>query len=181
MKFNFSGIVKILIIVLIIAWVVKKIYLSPRQNAGDIAPDFTTSLINNETFSLSELQGHYVLLDFWASWCGPCRKENPSLVELFHTYKDQSFKGASSFFIVSIGLERNKEKWLQAIRTDRLRWPYHIYQENDFDSPIAELYKVKEIPRKYLINPEGMIVLVNPTVQEIHDYLSNQTQTAPYN
>lgn len=176
MKFTLSKFLNILIIVLILGFIIKKIYLHPKQKSGDQAPEFTGLLINEDTFNLSDLQGSYVLLDFWASWCGPCRKQNPRLVSLFQSFENETFTNASSFKIVSIGLERDRVKWFTAIKQDGLKWPYHILEESSFNGPITSLYKVKEIPQKYLINPEGMIIMVNPSVAEIHDYLSNKVK-----
>ena len=176
MKLSWNQILNILIVVLVVILIGKKYYLMPKQKSGEAAVNFEAELIDGSTFSLADQRGNYILLDFWASWCGPCRKENPDLVALWNSFQNKTFTDAASFKIVSVGLENNKQKWQNAIVKDQLSWPYHIYQGESFDSPLATVYQVREIPRKYLINPEGMIVLVNPSVQEIQDYLSNKVK-----
>ncbi|MBK8818608.1 MAG: TlpA family protein disulfide reductase [Saprospiraceae bacterium] len=176
MKFNLNTFLNILIIILILGFVVRKLYLKPKQKAGEVSVDFTTTLKDGSPFTLSDLKGQYVLLSFWASWCGPCRKKNEEMVRLFDQFKYSVFTDGTSFKIVSVGLENSKEKWEKAIQKDRLFWYYHIYQENTFSGPVAQLYKVKEIPATYFINPEGKIIMVNPDIEEIHDYLSNKVK-----
>ncbi|MBK8621481.1 MAG: TlpA family protein disulfide reductase [Saprospiraceae bacterium] len=176
MNLNWNRILNILIVALILVFIAKKIYLYPKQKSGEKAPDFTETKVDGQSLTLSSLQGNYVLLDFWGSWCGPCRKENKELTKLYSDFKDSSFKNASAFKIVSIALEKNKNGAIKAIQNDGLIWPDHLIFENTFDSPVAMLYKVREIPQKYLINPDGMIVLVNPSIADVHDYLSNQVK-----
>jgi thiol-disulfide isomerase/thioredoxin len=176
MKFNLNTILNILIVILIAGIVIRKIYLMPKQKAGETAKDFTATLIDNSPFTLSDLQGHYVILSFWGSWCGPCRKKNQELTGLYNNFKETMYTDGSTLKIVSVGLENSEEKWINAIRKDSLLWPHHIFQDNTFSGPIPLLYKVKEIPASYLINPEGMIIMVNPDIEEIHDYLSNKVK-----
>lgn len=177
MKLSRNTILNVLIVLLVVVFVGRKFYLMPKQKPGETAQNFEAELMDGTTFSMADLRGNYVLLDFWASWCGPCRNENPKLVALLNTFTDKTFTDASSFKILSVGLEKNRQKWLKAIEKDNLKWPHHIYQGDSFNSPLAILYQVREIPRKYLLNPEGMIILVNPSVEEIYDYLSNKVKS----
>lgn len=116
------------------------------------APEIITTMYNGEAFKLSELQGNYVLLDFWGSWCGPCRRENPELVKFYERNKDK-------VIIVSVALESNPDNWAPARQADGLVWKHHIVQRNGISgSSIASAYGVTSIPSKFLIDPDGNIV-----------------------
>ena len=148
------------------------LYFMPKYSDGEQAPDFTHELLNGTAFSLSDLRGSYVLLDFWGSWCGPCRSESPKIVDLFNRYENRSVNGATGFVVVNIGIEMNEQSWKRAIVRDGLDWPYHIGQFDRFASPIAKAYGVRELPTKFLIDPEGQILSVNPSIHEIEEVLS---------
>ena len=170
---NWSSINKflnIVLIVLVIGYIINYFYRLPKYESGEKALD------SGDTFTLSQLRGSYVLLDFWGSWCGPCRRESPDLVSLYNEMKEQKFKAAGSFHIVSIGIETKRENWENAIQKDGLIWPYHIGEMDRFSGKIAKLYGVREIPTKYLINPEGVILSVNEDISEIRSYLLEQTE-----
>lgn len=141
-----------------------------------MANDFTATLLDGQSFKLSDLQGKYVLLDFWGSWCGPCRRENPELVALYRDTRDVTYKGAGGMEIVSVGIETKKESWLKAIQSDGLSWKYQIGEFERFKSPIATLYGVKEIPTKYFISPEGRVLMVNPKLAEVKSYLAENIE-----
>ena len=129
-------------------------------------PAFDATLDSGEMLQLKDLAGSYVLLHFWGSWCGPCRKENQELVQL---YKGMQELGTDIFEIVSIGIETNRESWLAAIEKDGLTWPYHVGAFQRFRSPLAKQFGVREIPTTYLIGPDGKIILVNGKPDEIAD------------
>lgn len=152
-------------------------YRLPKYHSGDIALPFSATLADGKAFALRDLEGQYVLLDFWGSWCGPCRKENPALVRLYQKFNKQSFKDASGFEIVSIAVETKEDKWRKAIQDDNLYWPYHIGELQRFSSPTVQLYGVREIPTKYLISPQGKIIMVNPSFETLNDFLQNQLAT----
>jgi thiol-disulfide isomerase/thioredoxin len=151
-----------------------KIYQAPRFNDGEVAPGFQAELINGESFSLSDLNGKYVLLDFWGSWCGPCRQESPDLVKLYETFFSKTFIDAEGFEIVSIAIETNETRWKKAIASDNLNWPHHIVQLDRFAGPIAREYGVREIPTKYLLNTRGEILMVNPPFEELDKFLKGK-------
>lgn len=119
------------------------------------APDFTQKTPDGMDVSLSDFKGKYVLLDFWASWCGPCRRENPYLVKAYEKYKDKNF----TILGVSLDTDRNRQAWLDAIKQDGLIWT----QVSDLrtENAAANLYKVVGIPQNYLIDPQGKIVAKN--------------------
>ncbi len=147
------------------------IYKAPKYSEGQEVMHFEATLLDGNSFDLRDLQGKYVLLDFWGSWCGPCRKESPHLVSLHKEFHNRSFDNASGFEIVSIGIERSEESWLSAIQKDNLDWEYHILQSNRFQSSIAQAYNVKEIPTKYLLDTKGKVISVNPSFPVIREFL----------
>ncbi len=129
--------------------------LDQLKNAGaamDVAPEITMNDPNGKSLSLSDLKGKVVLIDFWASWCGPCRQENPNVVNMYETYKDKGFT------VFSVSLDSDKDKWIQAIKADNLSWPYHVSELNGWKSSAAVTYGVNSIPRAFLIDGEGKII-----------------------
>ncbi len=119
---------------------------------GQIAPEITLPNPYKDTLSLSELRGKYVLVDFWGSWCRPCRIEHPNLRRAYRIYKKKGFE------IFQVALEQNKEDWKNTLREDKLYWKYQVSELNYMQSKVARLYKVQSIPSNYLIDPEGKIV-----------------------
>jgi thiol-disulfide isomerase/thioredoxin len=119
---------------------------------GKPAPGFTEAYANGDLLSLSDLKGSVVLLDFWASWCGPCRRENPNVVKLYKKYKEDGFT------VLSVSLDKTKAPWLAAIEKDELIWPYHVSDLGGWNSKVPKLYGVKGIPFTVLIDKEGNIV-----------------------
>lgn len=162
---------------IILFYVGKHIYMKPKFINGEQIPNFTAPLISGESFTLSSLQGDFVLIDFWGSWCGPCRKENPNLVKLYQSYKNQNFINGAKFQMVSIGIETSEKSWKRAIEKDGLDWPLHIAEFDNFKSPIAKAFGVKEIPTKYLLNPKGEIISVNPSFSELERILDERILT----
>lgn len=120
---------------------------------GAIAPEFAQADTNGNMVKLSSFRGKYVLVDFWASWCGPCRAENPNVVKAFNQYKDKNFT------ILSVSLDRPgaKDKWLAAIHKDGLAWN-HVSDLKFWDNEAAKLYGVQAIPQNFLLDPEGHII-----------------------
>lgn len=122
---------------------------------NDLAPDFTLPTNKGGVFTLSQLHGKYVLLDFWASWCAPCRAANPTLINV---YKQFHSKGLQ---VVQVSLDNNKNQWLQAIEKDELQPWIHVSDLKYWDSPVAKLYGVQAIPSNFLIDPDGKIIAQN--------------------
>ena len=109
-----------------------------------------------------------MLIDFWASWCGPCRRENPNVVAAYAKYKEAKFKKAKGFDIYSISLDKNMNAWKQAIGKDRLTWSNHVCDFGGWQSKAASAYGVRSIPASFLIDPDGIIVAKNLRGQSLH-------------
>lgn len=120
---------------------------------GDKAPNFTAELIDGSSFQLSDLRGNYVLLDFWGSWCGPCRRENPHIAELYKKYDGK-------LEVVTVALEKNLKYWKKAAEMDGFTWKYQIVEQSKFVmlSALARKYGVTNLPTKFLITPEGELL-----------------------
>ena len=125
---------------------------------GNKAIDLAFTSPEGKTIALSSLKGKMVLLDFWASWCGPCRMENPHVVNAYVKYKDQKFKNGKGFTIYSVSLDQNKDAWIKAIVKDKLDWPYHVSDLGGWQSRPAAMYGVNSIPANFLIYGDGVIV-----------------------
>lgn len=131
-----------------------------KMQIGTKAPDLAFESPEGKPIKLSEVaKGRVVLLDFWASWCGPCRRSSPSLVALYDKYKDKKFKGAKNgFTIVSVSLDKDKEAWVKAIADDHYSWPYHMSDYGAWNSKAAEIYGIQFIPQAFLISADGKII-----------------------
>lgn len=137
-------------------------FLSP----GTVAPDLVGPSPDGKQYKLSDLRGKVVLIDFWASWCGPCRKENPNVVAVYDKYKDKGFT------VFSVSLDSSKEAWVQAIEKDQLKWPYHISDLQKWNSAISRIYNVSGIPFTVLIDAEGRVIKKNPRGHELGQELA---------
>ncbi|MNK09440.1 Thiol-disulfide oxidoreductase ResA [compost metagenome] len=137
-----------------------------RVAIGQTAPDFSQADTTGKAVQLSSFRGKYVLVDFWASWCGPCRKENPTLIRLYQSYKGSNFE----ILGVSLDAQSGKNDWIEAIHTDQLIWP----QVSDLkaENEAAKLYGVTAIPQNFLIDPNGRIIAKNLKGAELEKKLA---------
>lgn len=132
----------------------KKIERMSSMMVGGTAPDFTQNTPDDQPMKLSDLRGKVVLLDFWASWCGPCRKENPNVVRVYNKYKDKGFD------VLGVSLDKNKERWLSAIEKDNLTWN-HVSDLKGWQNSVAKDYGISSIPATILLDQNGKIIARN--------------------
>lgn len=164
---KFFNVIIFLVLALVAFGIYYFIYSKPAMMIGEKAPDIRSATIDGQIFDLSQLQGKLVLVDFWGSWCSPCRKVNPELSALYRSYKDTLH---DNFQIVSIAIDDDTSVLRTAIAHDSLVWPLHI-MESKSGGPITAEYKIKEIPTSYLLNESQQIIKVNPTMEELHSIL----------
>ena len=140
----------------------EKIEIDKKTAVGKMAPEFSQTDTAGHLVSLSYFKGKFVLLDFWASWCHPCREDNPNVVKIFNQYKEKGFTVLS----VSLDSEDDKQKWLKAIADDGLTWT-HVSDLKEWKNAVAMLYGINVIPYNFLIDPQGKIIARDVHGQEL--------------
>ncbi len=135
----------------------KQLQALKRVAVGAVAPNFTLYTPEGQPVSLASLRGKYVLVDFWASWCGPCRQENPNVLKVYNEYRNRNFEVLG----VSLDEEKAQSQWLKAIKDDNLTWPQVADLKKGWGNEASQLYSIQAIPQNFLLDPSGKIVAVN--------------------
>jgi peroxiredoxin len=132
-------------------YITKTIATAGVGNMGTVLPEFKQNDVNGKSVSLSSFRGKYVLVDFWASWCGPCRAENPNVVKTYNAYKNKNFT------VLGVSLDQDKAKWLEAIKKDGLTWT-HVSDLKYWNNAVAVQFGIQSIPASFLLDPNGVVI-----------------------
>lgn len=135
--------------------------VSNTPDPAKMAPEINLKNPDGEFVKLSSLKGNIVLIDFWASWCGPCRRSHPELVNTYNEFKDSKFKNAKGFKIYSVSLDKSEAAWKAAIKKDGLAWENHVSDLKGWQSEAAKTYNIRSIPSNVLLNEKGEIISTN--------------------
>lgn len=142
-----------------------QVFQTKVESKGEKAPMLILPGVNDKDLSMSSLSGNYILIDFWASWCAPCRAEHPRLIKLYEKYNKAGFE------IYSISLDKSKEKWVNAITKDQLTWSSHVSNLRMFECPSVKMYDVKSLPFNVLVDREGYVIEFNLRGEKLEEKL----------
>ena len=142
-----------------------KIYPIESSKIGKPMMDFALPNENGNSISTKQYRGSILLIDFWASWCAPCRKQIPKITEVYEKFKNKNFK------ILSVSIDDGKKKWLLALEKEKIKWD-NVLDVKEFSSEVIKEYDITSIPNTFLIDEKGIIVANNPTMQELENYLN---------
>lgn len=153
---------KIIITCILFTFITGALWSQPV--VGKPSPEISLEDRNGVIQHLSDNRGRVVLIDFWASWCGPCRRSNRELTSLYERYKNKGFE------IFAISIDQNKEEWKRAVLADKIKWK-QVIERGGWDAPVTLTWGIEQIPSSFLLDKEGTIVAINPTKKEIERYL----------
>lgn len=159
-------------ITLFISFVLVTTMAMAQPSIGSVVPDIALPDADGETRKLSTLRGKIVLVDFWASWCGPCRKSNKELAALYSKYKDKGFE------IYAVSLDSDKRDWLTAIKNDKINW-IQVIESAGWESQVSLKWRVEQLPTSFLIDKDGMLLAIDPAKSKIEFYLKRNLTSKP--
>ena len=141
-------------IVMAVCLLMSSVILNAQVKVGTVAPEIALPAAKGDTVTLSSFKGKVVMIDFWASWCGPCRKSNPHVVRLYEKYKDKGFE------VFGVSIDSRKDAWLKAVKHDKIKYT-QVLDNGGWNAVTAAKYGVEAIPATFLLNKEGVIVAID--------------------
>jgi len=164
-------------------WVLLGLFISPLCYAqtsdntlklGDIAPEIVMYDVYGMEHKLSKIKKKVILIDFWASWCRPCRIDNPKFIEIYDKYKNKKFKKESGFEVFSVSLDNIQDKWIEAVNDDAIPWEHNGSQLRGWYSSFVKDYNINSIPANYVVDGNGKIIAINVKPTELDHLLKKR-------